>query len=141
MIPRISDERVFYVTIQDQDNNELEDEVDPVALGLSIFPLASSFYDKVLTFFKGKSELPTGVFSWFDIANTQMRSIEVIACTVIDGTKYIASTKEGFTYTFELLTKRIYETILHPQGYVIGPDTFEDDAAVQKWFLKVHTAT
>lgn len=134
MVSIITDERVFYVTVYDDENNELEDEVNPVAIGIKSCIPSTSLYDKLMAVFRKNTSTPLAVFSWYDLANQQMRSFEVVVCDYDNEGKCTIKTKDEFTYKFDLMTKRIYETILHPQGYVAGPDTFENDDAVQRWF-------
>lgn len=120
MESNISDSRVFYVTMWNDQGNELYFAVNPVGLGISIIRE------------KDHDEKGWGYCSWFDLLNQYMRTIVLKKPPeVFEDKIYTLLTSDGEIYKFELIDKQVFDSCL--RDILPNAPIFQTDEEVQAY--------
>lgn len=120
-----SDHRVFYLTVLDEREEEVEDIVNPIAQGLSIAEESSS-------------ERPSwGYCSWFDKIAASMCSIEMKSPPLIEKNKiYHIQSSENLTYKFQLIDKQLYDILR--RNILEKTPSLQTDEAIQDYLSRIN---
>lgn len=118
MSTNISTNAAYIVSISDATGAGHEEAFDSVAQGL------------VIREDRSRPEGAWGTASWFDKAATYMHMVMIQKAPIIKGSSYTVLSQEGVLYSFQLITKAVYDAALKrllPEA----PDVTSDEEAQQ----------